>query len=216
MTSWLGRFLTSSIGRKYVMAVTGLSLVLFLLVHLAGNLTLYISDAAFNGYAAALEANPLLPLAELGLAALFGVHSAMAFWLTILNRRARKDGYRSQLGVGRKTLASTTMAVTGPLVLVFVLIHVWDFRVQKFLDHELDLALAVRDRLASPVGASIYMFFMVVLLLHLWHAFQSSFQTFGLGHDRWRNVVLWAGRALAVVLFVGFLSFPVWLFILKG
>ena len=76
MQTWLGRFLTSSIGRKYVMAVSGLSLVLFLIAHLAGNLTLFVSDEAFNGYAAALEANPLLPLAELGLAGVFGVHIA--------------------------------------------------------------------------------------------------------------------------------------------
>ena len=214
--TWLGRFLTSSIGRKYVMAVTGLSLVLFLLAHLAGNLTLFISDEAFNGYAKALEANPLLPLAELGLAAVFGVHIAMAIWLIALNKEARNQGYRSQLGVGAKTLASTTMQVTGPLLLVFLVIHLWDFRVQKFFDHELDLAAAVRARLSSPVGASIYFAGMLVLLLHLWHAFQSSFQTLGVAHPRYRTLILWLGRGLALALFLGFTAIPAWLFIFQG
>lgn len=217
MKNWLGRLLASSLGRKYVMAVTGLALVGFLIAHLAGNLTLFFGDEAFNGYAHVLESNPLLPLAEAGLAALFLVHVALAIVLIAKNRAARRDKYRSSLGVGAKTLASTTMAVTGPVVLVFLLIHLYDFRVSKICaDEGYDLAVAVRARLSSPLGATIYFAGLIALGAHLWHAFQSAFQTLGLGHPRWRVAVIWIGRLLAVGLFVGFASFPFWLFMLRG
>jgi len=217
MMNWLGRFLSSSLGRKYVMAVSGLALVLFLVAHLAGNLTLFLGNDVFNAYAHALESNPLLPLAEAGLAGVFLVHIAMAMVLIAKNRAARRDKYQSELGKGAKTLASTTMALTGPLVLVFILVHLYDFRISKmFAGEDYDLAVAVRQRLGSPLGATIYIGGLVVLGVHLWHAFQSSFQSLGLSHPRWRPVVVWAGRALTLALFVGFVSFPFWLFILRG
>ncbi|MEZ6017485.1 MAG: succinate dehydrogenase cytochrome b subunit [Planctomycetota bacterium] len=217
MKNWLGRFLSSSLGRKYVMAVSGLSLVLFLVAHLAGNLSLFFSDSAFNAYAHALESNPLLPLAEAGLAGVFLVHIALAFVLIAKNRAARKDKYQSELGSGGRSLASATMTITGPIVLVFLLIHLYDFRISKmFADEGYDLALAVRARLSSPLGATIYIFGLLALGVHLWHAFQSSFQTLGLGHPRARQVIVWIGRLLAVGLFVGFVSIPFWLFMLRG
>lgn len=217
MKNWLGRFLSSSLGRKYVMAATGLSLVLFLVAHLAGNATLFLGDDAFNAYAHALESNPLLPLAEAGLAGLFLVHVAFAVLLIVKNRAARLDKYRSELGKGGKTIASATMAVTGPLVLVFLLVHLYDFRITKiFADDGYDLAVAVRERLASPLGATVYLAGLLALGLHLWHGFQSAFQTFGVGHPRWRRFVLWTGRAVALALMLGFMAFPIWLFILRG
>jgi len=217
MKNWLGRFLTSSLGRKYVMAVSGLALVLFLVAHLAGNLTLFVSDSTFNAYAHVLESNPLLPLAEAGLAALFLVHIALAIVLIAKNRAARPDKYQSQLGKGAKTLASTTMSITGPIVLVFLLVHLYDFRILKeFADEHYDLAVAVRDRLSSPLGATIYFIGLIALGTHLWHGFQSAFQTLGLSHPRARLVILWLGRLLSVALFLGFASFPFWLFMLRG
>jgi len=217
MKNWLGRFLSSSLGRKYVMAVSGLALVLFLIAHLAGNLTLFVGNDLFNAYAKALESNPLLPLAEAGLAAVFLVHIALAVLLITKNRAARRDKYRSDLGKGGKTLASATMSITGPIVLVFLLIHLYDFRISRmFVDEGYDLAVAVRARLASPLGATIYIFGLLALGTHLWHGFQSAFQTLGLGHPRWRQVVLWTGRVLTLLLFLGFVSFPFWLFALRG
>jgi succinate dehydrogenase / fumarate reductase cytochrome b subunit len=217
MKNWLGRFLSSSLGRKYVMAATGLLLVLFLIAHLAGNLTLFIGNGTFNAYAHALESNPLLPLLEAGLAALFLVHIALAIVLIVQNRAARRDKYRSELGKGGRSLASATMTITGPIVLVFLLIHLYDFRISKmFVAEGYDLAVAVRERLASPLGATIYIFSMLALGTHLWHGFQSAFQTLGVGHPRWRQVILWVGRGLAVVLCLGFVSFPFWFFVLRG
>ncbi|MFT5732596.1 MAG: succinate dehydrogenase / fumarate reductase cytochrome b subunit [Planctomycetota bacterium] len=209
------KFLNSSIGRKYVMAVTGLSLTLFLLVHMAGNLTLYAGNQAFNDYAHLLESNPLLPLAEASLAALFFVHILFAVFLTKKNRDSRSDKYRSKLGMGVKTIASTTMWVTGPLLLVFLLIHLWDFRISKeFLDaSEYDLAAMVTARLKSPIGFGIYSISIVVLGFHMWHAFQSAFQTLGIAHPRYRGIIKITGRAITALLVAGFGGIPVYLFL---
>ena len=208
------KFLNSSIGRKYVMAITGLSLLLFLIVHLVGNLTLYVGPEAFNEYAYFLESNPLLPVAEAGLAAVFLVHIVFAIMLINKNRGSRSDKYQSSLGMGAKTLASTTMWVTGPLLLVFLLIHLWDFRISKeFIDpSEYDLAAMVIARFKSPIGLGIYVTSMVVLGFHMWHAFQSAFQTLGLAHPRYRGLIQLTGRAIAVLLVVGFGGIPCYLF----
>ena len=208
------KFLNSSIGRKYVMAITGLSLTLFLLVHMAGNLTLYFGADAFNEYAHLIESNPLLPLAEIGLFVLFVVHIVFAVFLTTKNKTSRTDKYRSELGMGAKSLASTTMWITGPLLLVFLLIHLWDFRISKeFIDpSEYDLAAMVIARFKSPIGFGIYSLSMVVLGFHMWHAFQSAFQTLGMAHPRYRGLIKLTGRGIAVLLVVGFGGIPCYLF----
>lgn len=208
------RFLTSSIGRKYVMAVTGLSLTLFLLVHMAGNLTIYAGNEAFNEYADLLESNPLLPLAEAGLAALFLVHVVFAVALIAKNKTSREEGYKAELGMGRKTVASTTMWITGPLLLVFLLIHIWDFRIAKELVDEYDLAQMVVDRLKSPIGFGIYVVAIALVGLHMWHAFQSAFQTLGVAHPRYRALIKNTGRLITALLVAGFGGIPFYLFFL--
>lgn len=208
------RFLNSSIGRKYVMAITGLSLTLFLLVHMAGNLSLYAGNEAFNAYAELIESNPLLPLAEAGLAALFVVHILFAVLLIKTNKGSRDEGYRATLGMGSKTLASTTMWITGPLLLVFLLVHLWDFRITKEIYDlpEGGLAQLVTDRLRSPFGFGIYVIGVALVGLHLWHAFQSAFQTLGVAHPRYRTLIMHTGRLLTVALVAGFGGLPFYLF----
>ncbi len=206
------RFLNSSIGRKYVMAVTGLSLTLFLLVHMAGNLTLYAGNEAFNEYADLLESNPLLPLAEAGLLVLFVVHILFAVLLTGRNKTSRSDKYQSNLGMGSKTVASTTMWITGPVLLVFLVIHIWDFRISKELIEEYDLAQMVVDRLRHPLGFVIYTASIAMVGLHMWHAFQSAFQTLGVAHPRYRALIQNTGRLITALLVAGFGGIPFYLF----
>jgi len=206
------RFLNSSIGRKYVMAVTGLSLTLFLLVHMAGNLTLYAGNEAFNEYADLLESNPLLPLAEAGLLVLFVVHILFAVLLTGRNKTSRSDKYQSNLGMGSKTVASTTMWITGPVLLVFLVIHIWDFRISKELLEEYDLAQMVVDRLRHPLGFVIYTASIAMVGLHMWHAFQSAFQTLGVAHPRYRALIQNTGRLITALLVAGFGGIPFYLF----
>src|SRR6186713_1387982 len=210
--TWLRRTLSSSLGRKYVMATSGLLLVAFLVVHLAGNLSIFAGKdgAAFDAYAAALDSNPLLPIAEIGLALLFVVHVATALRVSFANREARSRGYAVRASLGRRTIASSTMLVTGLAVLVFLVVHLYDFRVGKLLvDTKPSLAGMVRHRLSTPLGAGIYLVGVGALAIHLRHAFRSAFQSLGASHPHWNPVLEKAGIAAAILFGLGFASFPV-------
>jgi succinate dehydrogenase / fumarate reductase cytochrome b subunit len=216
--TWLRRTLSSSLGRKYVMATSGLLLVAFLVVHLAGNLSIFSSrdGAAFDAYAAILDSNPLLPVAEIGLGLLFVVHVATALRVSFANREARSRGYAVRASLGRSTIASSSMLVTGLVVLVFLIIHLYDFRVGKLLvEPRPSLAAMVRERLTTPLGAGIYLVGVAALSVHLRHAFRSAFQSLGASHPHWNPVLDKAGIAAAILFGLGFASFPV-VFLMRG
>jgi succinate dehydrogenase / fumarate reductase cytochrome b subunit len=212
--SWLDRILHSSIGRKALVASTGILLVGFLVVHLAGNLTLFADSTgeAFTNYEHALGSNPLLPVAEIGLLVLFVVHIGLAVRVTLANREARRQGYAVRATVGRKTFASGTMIVTGVLVLAFLVVHLMDFRVPKLFgsDSVANMADAVKARLATPVGGLVYLVGVGALGLHLSHGFKSAFQTLGANHPRYTPWIERLGILLALVFFLGFALFPVY------
>lgn len=207
----IGQFLASTIGKKVVMSLTGLMLVGFLVAHLAGNL-LFFKDAehaAFDSYAHALEVNPLLPLAEIGLLVLFVTHLFLAFLTTRGNREARKTRYAIQASRGERTLASSSMLITGLIVLVFVVIHLLDFRLRERAADGLGAMLA--RRLSEPVGAGIYLVGVAALGLHLSHAVRSALQTLGANHPRFNAAIQRGSLLLAIVLFLGFAAFPVFI-----
>jgi len=194
------------------MSLTGAALIGFTLVHLLGNTTLYADSdgTAFNHYAHLLSSNPLLPLAEIGLAVLFVIHIALGIRTALDNREARPTRYKDLAPHGNRTLASMTMIVTGLIVLVFLIIHLLDFRLGG--PHPEGLAASVVARLSKPLGAVIYLVGVCALGVHLWHAFQSVFQTLGLYHPRYRPMVVKAGWVVAVVVGLGFATFPVVIF----
>jgi len=209
MLQRLGLFLRSSIGRKFLMSLTGAALMVFVLGHLLGNLTLFAdsSGATFDAYAHALESNPALPLIEIGLAALFVVHIALGIRLALDNRDARPARYKDLEAHGDRSLASLTMPVTGVLVLIFLVVHLVDFR---FAERDPDgLAAMVVTRLATPLSALVYAVGVIALGVHLWHAFQSAFQSLGLYQPRYRPLVRNVGRAFAVGIAAGFVAFPI-------
>ncbi|MFT5052084.1 MAG: succinate dehydrogenase / fumarate reductase cytochrome b subunit [Chlamydiales bacterium] len=214
MLNWFGRFCSSSIGKKTLMALTGLGLIGFLIAHLAGNLTLF-ADAdgeAFNHYAEVLESNPLLPIAEVGLLILFVAHIALGLAVSRGNREARVDRYQVRADKGKQTLGSRSMLVTGLIIGVFLVVHIIDFRIAKAMGDESmnDIAMAVKTRLGSPVGAGIYLVGILSLGVHLSHAFKSAFQTLGVNHPRYSPLIEKVGLGLAVILFLGFASFPIY------
>jgi succinate dehydrogenase / fumarate reductase cytochrome b subunit len=198
------------------MAISGLLLVGFLCAHRAGNLLLFIDQdgSAFNAYAEALSSNPLLPAAELVLATLFIAHIALGLKVSSQNRDARKVRYRVSTNHGGRTAGSATMLVTGVLILVFLVIHLLDFRLDDSTHG--DMAAAVRNRLGSGSGAWTYGIGVAALGLHLSHAFASAFQTLGLNHPKYDNTIQLAGKGIGVVLGLGFLAFPVILYFSSG
>ncbi|MEX1023806.1 MAG: succinate dehydrogenase cytochrome b subunit [Planctomycetota bacterium] len=214
---WFGNVLASSIGRKAVMALTGLLLVGFLIAHLAGNLTLFadVEGAAFNAYAGKLlDLGPLLYVAEVGLVLLFGIHIYLAIRLTLDNREARRTGYVIRNDRGAKTLGSASMPVTGVLILGYTILHLFDFRFDESFEE--DGALLVRNTLSQPLHGVIYVIAAGVVGLHVSHGFQSAFQSLGWNHPRYMPLVKQISIGLAALLAAGFAALPLYFLFTGG
>jgi succinate dehydrogenase / fumarate reductase cytochrome b subunit len=204
----LQNFATSSIGKKAFMSISGILLMGFLVGHVAGNLTLFADSdgATFDAYAHALRTNPLLLPIEIGLTALFLAHIVLGMRTALENRGARPSRYKQLESHGNRTWSSTSMIVTGLIVLVFLVIHLIDFRFKA--EPEDLLAPMVVERLSHPVGALIYFVGVGALGVHLWHAFQSLFQSLGVSHPRYTPLFRTVGWGVATVFAVLFWLFP--------
>ncbi|MFQ5664959.1 MAG: succinate dehydrogenase cytochrome b subunit [Candidatus Binatia bacterium] len=216
----LVRFLTSTIGRKVLMGLTGLLLIGFLVVHLAGNLLIFSGAQTFNEYSEKLVSNPLIYLAELVLLILFVVHLALGITVTRGNWEARPQGYVKKARAhytSHKSLSSTTMIVSGVVVLVFVPIHILTFKFgpdyPSAVPHVRDLYRLVIEVFRSPLYVAWYVVAMVVIGFHLWHGFGSGFESLGWSY---RKPLRRFGQLLAVVLAGGFLLIPVAIYVMGG
>ncbi|MDE2491568.1 MAG: succinate dehydrogenase cytochrome b subunit [Elusimicrobia bacterium] len=209
-------FLESSIGKKIMVALAGLFLSFFLVVHLAGNLFLFGGAPAFNHYASLLEHNELLPVAEIGLVVLFLIHILLAIRATWINRAARPVGYAVYRGKGARTAGSKTMIWTGLLLLAFLIVHLKSFRFAPEAVREADLYALVVHAFRNPWYSGFYVLALVGLGVHLSHGIQSGFQTLGLNHPRYTPWIKRLGLALAVLLALGFMSMPIYFGFLGG
>lgn len=194
--------LKSSIGKKSIMAGSGLLLSLFLLTHLAGNATAFWGREAFNSYAEHLHSlGLLLPVLEAGLLAVFLIHISFGLNLFLENLEARPCRYEVDASAGGRTLASRTMPYTGLLILVFLGHHLVRFH---FADYSSTSDL-VRDNLSLPVTAGYYIFSLLILTLHVSHGFWSMTQTLGLSHAKYdllRNRLAWTIAAIIGAVFI--------------
>lgn len=218
--NWLTRALTSSLGRKWVMGLTGLLLIGFTVIHLAGNLLLYVGFSNYNHYAHSLHSRPALVLfAEIGLMVLFLSHIFIAIQLTGKNRRSRPQHYALTRSKQTRSKASPSavMFISGAVILGFVLLHLSDFRFEirhpgSAGEEPADKALRL---LQDPISGVVYFVGSLLLGWHLLHGFQSVFQTFGLTHPKYTPWIKKFGVVLAIILGLGFASFPVWAFMKK-
>jgi succinate dehydrogenase / fumarate reductase, cytochrome b subunit len=217
----------SSVGKKVLVALTGLLLVGFLIVHLLGNLTLLIPDdgKAFNHYAHFLEGlihGWLIYAFEVGLIVLFLLHGFNAITVGWLDKeRARPQKYAKLANAGgrsHKTLASRTMILTGPAILIFVILHV---RMFKFADHPAvvydgvrmkNLYAVVVEAFKNPAIMVAYLVVMFLLGTHLWHGAWSAFQSLGWNSDRHIKVLTRISVAAAIILGGGFFILPPYIF----
>lgn len=215
--NWLRTALSSSVGKKFLMAITGLLLCGFLLTHLAGNLLLLAGPQKYNDYAHALHANEgLLVVAETGLFAIFGLHIYLAFTLSAQNRGARRRGYLNPkakgegdgVGFGRP---DTWMLVSGCVILVYLIVHVTDFKLEQRVDIEglTPYGKAVR-LLADPVTFMIYMGGQIVLGFHLLHGVISAFQSLGVSHPKYQRCLKYACVAFSLTIAAGFCLLTAW------
>ena len=214
------RFLGSSVGRKAIMALSGLGLCAFLVVHLIGNVALLFnkkgvlstqpSRAFFDGVVDKYHAIPtLLFVLEVGLAALFLLHIILGITLWLKNRSARGERYAISRSEGGRTLGSMTMPITGVfLILAFLILHLLNFRLGYQTNAPKEMFGLVVAAFNQGWLALAYMVALLGLLLHLSHGFQSSFQSLGLHHPKHSPRLKVLGWLFALLLFVGFGSMP--------
>ncbi|MBB6612031.1 succinate dehydrogenase cytochrome b subunit [Pontibacter sp. Tf4] len=220
--NWFTKTFSSTIGRKIIMSITGLFLCSFLVVHLAGNLTLFYKDGgeAFNIYSHFMANNMLIRIMEIVLVLGFVFHIYDAVVLTRRNKAARPVGYYNSHPEQNSTWSSRNMGLLGTVILVFLLVHLWNFFVPaRFGELEgvpnadyLNLYSEVVLAFKNPIYVALYVIAMVALAYHLIHGFQSAFQSLGLNHKKYTPFIQKFGYAFSVLICLGFAAIPLYFF----
>jgi len=185
--SWFSQTCSSSVGKKYIMAVTGLMLGGFLFVHAAGNSSIFWGRNAFISYAEHLHSlGPLIPVAEILLLAVFLLHVITGLTLFFRNKEARTERYLVDKTAGGRTWGSRTMPYTGAAVLAFITLHLFNVR---FVNQSVPIADIVNAVLTNPFYSLLYATGITLLALHISHGFWSLFQSMGLNHPRYNSCI---------------------------
>jgi succinate dehydrogenase / fumarate reductase cytochrome b subunit len=216
------RVFSSSVGTKILIGITGFALFIYLVIHIAGNLMVFFGPEVFNRYAYVLESNPLIPIIEAGLLLIFLVHVYKTIRMFLANQQARPVRYVKRKWAGRpsrKSLASSTMIVTGLWLLAFVIIHVKAFRYgteYAWAAGGRDLYRLEMETFSNPLIVGFYLLSMVIVGSHLWHGISSGLQSLGADHPLWTPRVLLAGKVIAVLIAAGFMFIAVWAYVAQG
>jgi succinate dehydrogenase / fumarate reductase cytochrome b subunit len=219
----------SSLGKKYIMAVTGFVLFLFVIGHLAGNLQLFLGQEAINRYGYFLQSNPeLIWPARLTLLLMVGLHIWSGTKISLENRAARPVGYAVYQPVG-SSYASRTMLVSGSIVFVFIVYHLLHYTVVvQYLNFTGQDFAAFMEKLPGQVPperhdifkmmvvgfsnvwvSAFYVLGLALQCLHLSHGASSMFQSLGWKSEAYRPFLDNAARVVAVAIFLGYTSIPV-------
>jgi succinate dehydrogenase / fumarate reductase cytochrome b subunit len=203
----------SSVGKKILMAATGILLCVYLIVHLGGNLLLFKQDggAAFNTYAEILPSLLIIRVIEWLLFAVFAAHIFLGTLLWLKNRRARPRGYRINRANANSAPVSRIMFVSGSIVFFFLVVHLRQFWAPaRFGAEHVSMYTLVRAALTDPAYGTLYLIAMGLLSFHLWHGFQSALQTFGLRNAKYRSLIDLVGALFWLVIPLGFAAMPVY------
>ena len=203
----IGSLYRSSVGKKSIMAASGLLLTLFICTHLLGNSISFLGREAFNSYAERLHSlGVLIYFFELGLLTLFLIHILTGVILYFENLGARPSRYSVDTSEGGRSWGSRTMPYTGVIILVFIIVHLMNFH---FTDKSVLIADLVRELLSSPGLAFFYIFSLVALALHLSHGFWSLFQSIGFNHEKYNQLLLKGALAFSILVGIVFTLIPV-------
>jgi succinate dehydrogenase / fumarate reductase cytochrome b subunit len=212
--------LKSSIAKKQIVALTGLLLILYLIMHLAGNLLIYLGPATFNGYAETLAGlRPWLYVIEVGLLLIFVIHVYVTVLLVLENIQAAGGVMRYKVAnsKGDRSWATRLRVYTGLFIFAFVIWHLIDFTfsdrtgARSIIGHKsLGLYGVVYNSFLNPVHSLLYIVAMACVGFHLAHGVQSCVQTFGYNHPKYSPMIKNAGNWMGFLTAVGFSSIPIY------
>ncbi|HPD66080.1 MAG TPA: succinate dehydrogenase cytochrome b subunit [Bacteroidia bacterium] len=212
--SWFITAINSSIGKKLIMSFAGLFLIAFLLVHLGINLLVLLeNNTYFNVAAHFMATNWVIKVFEVILFLGFLIHIIYALILQIQNWMARPVRYKIENLTSQTSFFSKYMIHTAVIILIFLVLHLFDFYLRSKLFEELpidkisgkpDMAAWVEAEFKETSAVIIYVVSFLFLAFHLNHAFQSAFQTLGLNHNKWTPVIKFLGLLYSILVPAGF------------
>ncbi len=222
--SWVKKTLSSTLGRKLVMALTGLFLILFLTGHVSGNLLLFNNDSgeAFNRYAKFMTTNPIVRLLSYVTYLSVIGHVIFSIFLSRQNQAARPIAYAESQASTNSSAASRNMGILGTVILVFLAGHMYSFWAQMhwgdipIVTYEgevfKDLYSVVNVAFQQLWMVGLYVVAMAFLAFHLSHGFASAFQTLGLSHRKYSPAIQFVGRVYCILVPVLFASMPLYIY----
>ncbi len=214
-------YFNSSIGKKQIVAISGLAMVLFLIAHLLGNFLVFLGPDAINSYAEKLHAlGPVLWVARIGLLAMFVLHFSLVINLVIQNKKARATNYSTPLHKNTRSLFTQTMRLSGIIIFVYIGLHLYDF---TFTPHTPDISTIngvhyglyghLYNYFLNPLRSVFYILAMFSIGFHLIHGVQSVLQTFGFNHSFFTPIIKKASWVIAGFLAIGFSLIPVYVIV---
>jgi succinate dehydrogenase cytochrome b subunit len=219
MSSSFRRVFSSSVGTKLLIGFTGLLLFAYLILHLAGNLLIFTGRDTFNAYSHTLVSNPLVVPVELALAVIFLLHIYKTVTMWTRNKAARPVAYEKKAWAGRtsrKSLSSATMIWTGLVTLVFVIVHLQQFKFGAWYEIGTppirDLYRVEAEVFTSPLWVGVYVVCAVLVGFHLRHGISSAFQSIGADHPVYTKRLVVLGTVIAVLIGAGFALIPIWVY----
>ena len=219
----MASYIKSSIGRKQIVAVTGLLLVLYLVFHLSMNLLFFAGADVYNFFPDMAHATGVfLRLIEASLAVLFFTHIGFTIALVIENKKARRNGYAVTKSVGKRSLATRLMPITGTILLTFLIVHLLDF---TFAEHhgavatvageDLGLFGLVFNSFASLIRTSGYVIAMFAVGFHLAHGVQSVCQSYGFHSEKATPIIQKVSTGIGLFFAIAFSSVPIYAYVMS-
>lgn len=215
-------FVTSTVGMKFLMGMSGLIWVGFVMAHMLGNLLLFVGSDAYNSYSHALTSGNIIYIAEAALIFSLLTHVVMGIRLTLKNRMARGSQYHVKPSGDKKgTLASRTMMFHGSITLFFIIYHLITFKFGTYYTTTVhgtemrDIYRLLMEVFSNPIYVIGYTICLFFLMAHLSHGVSSVFQTFGINNRAHDKKIRLAGLTYAFIVGGGFLIQPIYVYFLK-
>lgn len=216
-------FLTSTIGKKYLMGLAGIIWAGFVFAHMAGNLLVFISADAYNAYGHAITSGSILYVVETVLVLALVLHVFLAISITRQNRAARPSAYAvSAKGEKKARFGSKTMGIQGSIILVFIILHLITFKYGTYYETTVngvvmrDLFRLMVDVFQQPGYVVWYLVSLVLLGIHLSHGVGSVFQSFGWMNGRHQPTLRKLSAAYALIVALGFISQPIYVYLIAS